>query len=211
MTVSEPCALSSLGVVPWKNGGGATRTLAVEPPDATLNDFLWRISMAEVGEPGEFSLFPGIDRTILLWSGNGLVLRAANWSFTVAQPLAPFSFRGEDKIVCELIGGPTTDLNVMVRRGAAEAVVSLAWEPVTLTQAADVLIVLCAAGSVTVSGGYPGFKLKANEFVRMEPCEPETILCPSSSDAKFLYMLISRVHPQHEGRMTLDSLRKPQF
>jgi hypothetical protein len=197
MTVSEPCALSSLRAVPWKNGGGSTRALAVEPPDATLDNFLWRISLAEVGAPGEFSLFPGIDRTILLWSGSGLVLRAADWSFALTQPLMPFSFRGEDRIVCDLIDGPTMDLNVMVRRGAAEALIEIADRTVMLAQPADILIVLCAAGSVQVSCGPHRFRLRGGEFARMESCEPGTTLSPITSGAKFLYMFILRAHPQH--------------
>lgn len=197
MTVSEPCALSNLRAVPWKNGVGSTRNLAVEPPDATLDDFVWRISLAEVAATGEFSLFPGVDRTILLWSGSGMILRAADWSFTLIQPLAPFSFLGEDGIVCELIDGPTIDLNVMVRRGAAMPVVEFSSEPVMLTQAADVLIILCKAGSIEISGGAPRFRLKAGEFVRMEPCEPGTMLSPMSGGAKFIYIFILRVNPPH--------------
>ncbi|MFN9927385.1 MAG: HutD family protein, partial [Phenylobacterium sp.] len=50
--------------VPWKNGGGITRELAVWPPGASFDDFVWRVSMAEVHQDGPFSSFPGVDRIL---------------------------------------------------------------------------------------------------------------------------------------------------
>jgi uncharacterized protein len=201
MDISEPCALTSLRVSPWKNGGGSTRTLAVEPSDAAFDGFLWRISLAEVNSPGEFSLFPGIDRTILLWSGKGLVLQASDWSFTLQQHFLPFLFSGEDKIVCDLIAGPTTDLNVMVRRGVVDAAVQVAHEAVTLNHPAEVTIVLCAAGNVQVlAGSQPGLILQADEFVRIDHCQPGTILAPSPEAATFLLISLSPSHPPAETK-----------
>jgi len=52
----------------WKNGQGMTREIAREPGDG---DFLWRLSIAEVAASGDFSLFPGYDRTITLIEGAG--------------------------------------------------------------------------------------------------------------------------------------------
>jgi hypothetical protein len=172
----------------WKNGGGSTRTLAVHPPDATLDDFLWRVSLAEVSSPGEFSLFPGIDRTILVWSGSGLVLRAPDWSFELQQPFLPFSFEGEDTIDCELIAGPTIDLNVMVRRGAGVAALQVARETVILTEPSEVTFLLCAVGNVQV---HAGPTVKAGEFVRIDHCEPGTLLTSSPGEVTFLLISIS--------------------
>ena len=33
---------------PWKNGMGRTRELAVHPAGAGMDDFIWRVSVAEV-------------------------------------------------------------------------------------------------------------------------------------------------------------------
>jgi len=46
----------------WKNGQGITHEIAREP--ALGDAFLWRLSIAEVAADGDFSLFPGADRTI---------------------------------------------------------------------------------------------------------------------------------------------------
>jgi len=34
--------------IPWKNGGGVTRDVIVSPAGATLENFDWRISIAEI-------------------------------------------------------------------------------------------------------------------------------------------------------------------
>ena len=62
---------SDLVRVPWKNGGGTTAEVAVHPPGAGLDDFDWRISMADVAVDGPFSRFPGVDRTLVLAEGRG--------------------------------------------------------------------------------------------------------------------------------------------
>ena len=58
--------------MPWKNGQGVTREIAREPAEG--EDFLWRLSIAEVAASGDFSLFPGYDRTITLIEGAGMRL-----------------------------------------------------------------------------------------------------------------------------------------
>ena len=40
---------------PWKNGLGRTRELAVQPSVASMDDFLWRVSVAEVDSAAPFS------------------------------------------------------------------------------------------------------------------------------------------------------------
>ncbi|HNM98403.1 MAG TPA: HutD family protein, partial [Marmoricola sp.] len=43
-------------VVPWRNGGGSTREYFKVGGD----DFDWRLSVAQIVQPGPFSAFPGI-------------------------------------------------------------------------------------------------------------------------------------------------------
>lgn len=111
--------LDGLPQSPWKNGGGTTREVACWPPGAGLNRFDWRVSIATIAAEGPFSAFPGIDRTITLLDGAGVRLRsrAASIDHRLDQPLMPFSFPGEAALDCELLGGASSDLNVMVRRG----------------------------------------------------------------------------------------------
>ena len=48
--------------VPWKNGGGLTREVAVHPKGSGFEGFDWRVSIAEVHAAGAFSCFAGIER-----------------------------------------------------------------------------------------------------------------------------------------------------
>ena len=105
-------------VMPWKNGGGTTTEIAASPDGAGLDDFDWRISMARVETSGPFSSFAGIDRTLSVLEGEGIVLDIAGQSpARLTSASAPLAFPGDVPTSAALIGGPITDLNVMTRRG----------------------------------------------------------------------------------------------
>lgn len=106
-------------VMPWKNGGGVTTQLAVFPRGAGLDTFDWRISTAQVASEGPFSLFPGIDRSLAVIQGHGLVLTDAGGECCrIGTGSEPFVFRGEQGIDARLKDGPVADFNVMTRRSA---------------------------------------------------------------------------------------------
>lgn len=103
-------------VMPWKNGGGVTTEIAISPPDASLDDFGWRISMAQVASDGAFSRFPGIDRTLAVLAGAGITLAFADGkSVVLTSDGPPYAFDGACAVEGRLLAGPITDLNVMTR------------------------------------------------------------------------------------------------
>ncbi len=106
-----------LTVVPWKNGGGVTREIAVHAEPAVHPEFLWRISVATVDKAGPFSRFDGVDRSIAVLQGRGMRLDGGAAGVTLTPQSPPYAFPGEAPIEAELLDGPTTDLNVMTRRG----------------------------------------------------------------------------------------------
>ncbi|MBO1110454.1 HutD/Ves family protein [Bordetella petrii] len=114
-------ALAELPVTPWKNGGGSTREVACWPAGAGLDDFDWRVSIASIDAPGPFSRFPGVDRVIALLEGEGAHLRGEGVDHRLDVPLRPFAFSGDAAIDCTLLGGASTDFNVMSRRGRLRA------------------------------------------------------------------------------------------
>ena len=137
---------------PWKNGAGVTREIAAGPVGSGANDFDWRFSLAEVERDAPFSPFPGIDRCIVLLRGAGMRLRAdgGELDHRLDQPLAPFRFSGDTPLSATLIDGPSSDFNVMTRRGAWTADVTThrsAFEPAS----ADVTLLLCSEGDWRVT------------------------------------------------------------
>ena len=105
--------------MPWKNGKGETVEIAVFPPDASIDDFDWRISMATVAEDGPFSVFEGIDRTLSVLTGEGVVLSVDGAESVELRPSsAPHAFPADARTAARLLDGPVTDLNVMTRRDA---------------------------------------------------------------------------------------------
>jgi environmental stress-induced protein Ves len=129
---------------PWKNGGGVTREVAVWPPGAGMDDFEWRISLADVAADGPFSAFAGVDRVLTVIEGEGLVLDI-DGRVTRLDALSPFAFPGEPSVAARLTAGTIRDLNVMVRRGVWAAGVE-PWRGGPMTAAnGPVLVVLLDA------------------------------------------------------------------
>ncbi len=105
----------------WKNGLGWTREIA-RATGADGDGFDWRLSIADIERDAPFSIFPGIDRVLVLLSGNGLRLRFDSGRIdTLAPPHGIARFAGEEAVAGELVDGPTIDFNLMWRRGAVDA------------------------------------------------------------------------------------------
>jgi uncharacterized protein len=102
--------------MPWKNGMGSTTEIAISPADAKLDDFDWRVSMAQVASDGPFSSFAAIERTLLMLEGNGLDLSVAGQPTVRIDRDTIHSFPGDQPTSATLVDGPIVDLNVMSRR-----------------------------------------------------------------------------------------------
>jgi len=103
--------------VPWKNGGGLTREVAVHPPGSDLASFDWRVSLAEVHQGGPFSTFPEIDRELAVIGGRLELSIAGCEVLTLSPQSAPVGFPGDLPARAEPVQSPVLDLNVMTRRG----------------------------------------------------------------------------------------------
>lgn len=102
--------------MPWKNGQGATHEIAVHPENASLDNFAWRISLAQVNAPGLFSVFRGCDRTLCVVKGGPLVLSVANAAPVRIEMDSPFSFPADVVTEATALEERVLDFNVMVRR-----------------------------------------------------------------------------------------------
>lgn len=105
---------------PWANGAGSTRELIQWPGDG--QPWQWRLSIADVDRDAPFSTFPGVDRILVLLSGDGLALRFAGSDGASPReerldtPHAFARFPGEAALSGGPIAGPTTDFNLMWQR-----------------------------------------------------------------------------------------------
>ena len=115
--------IASLAATPWKNGGGVTREIVCSPTGAGMDRFDWRVSIATIDRPGPFSAFDGVDRVIMLLDGAGVRLHSQDGRIDHRLDVvhAPFAFDGGAPLNCELLGGTSTDFNVMSRRGSLRA------------------------------------------------------------------------------------------
>lgn len=162
-------------IVPWRNGGGTTRIVAVDPADATGEQpFRWRVSIATIEQDGPFSEFPGIERTLWLLSGKGLTLDLEIKEIVLDTLLAAATFSGDAKVTARLHDGPTEDLNVMSDRQRVQATsVMLSmhrageWHRTFAYPGQDLLYVI--AGTPTLHMlGRPDQQLHAGEALRID-------------------------------------------
>lgn len=108
----------------WRNQLGWTREIHAShlPGHAPDSPWDWRLSIAEIERDSEFSSFPGIDRELVLLSGNGVRLRFDDGEVhELHPPHERLRFAGERKLVGELLDGPTHDFNLMWRRDRVSA------------------------------------------------------------------------------------------
>jgi environmental stress-induced protein Ves len=159
-----PVAYASLAAVPWKNGGGVTRELACHPAGAGFDDFLWRVSIADVHQSGPFSRFPGVDRVILLLDGGGMILRSGEGEHGLTTPLLPHAFRGEQEIDAQLVS-PSRDFNLMLRRDRAAGSVTVLHASDAVGTTGTTTLLFCASGAWQIGACI----LNVGDHVQIEP------------------------------------------
>lgn len=158
--------------MPWKNGMGSTTEIAIHPADAKLDDFDWRVSMAQVASDGPFSSFAAIDRTLLVLEGNGIDLSVAGQPITRITRNTICSFPGDQPTSATLVDGPIVDLNVMSRRTVMHDV-----RRIKLTQRQDFIvsaqtILIVEQGQLEVTTPAPRTVLDERDAILVDPSTP---------------------------------------
>jgi len=147
MTILIPFA--GLSPVPWKNGGGSTTEIAIGPQDAGFEDFDWRVSLATIEKDGAFSLFPGVDRTLALVEGHGMLLEIDGEPTLVTDSEPVVAFDGSSVVTAKLSRGGSTDFNVMTRSERCYHTFGrrrLTGDSATFVARADVTVLFLAEG-----------------------------------------------------------------
>ncbi|MGB8422346.1 HutD family protein [Paraburkholderia sp.] len=129
---------TSVSPEPWANGDGMTRTLAHGRNPAGVAE--WRVSLADLTAAARFSQFPGFDRTMLLIDDGTVDLHSQDGQLLV-QTGQPVRFSGELHVWVSLPTKPVQVLNVMARREACRAKVSVATNALRMTPASVQLLI----------------------------------------------------------------------
>ncbi len=129
---------------PWKNGQGTTQEILVYPNE----DFIFRLSMADIKQSGPFSLFPGIQRSLVLIEGKSVTLNSRQ-----LELLTPFEFDGETEIHCS-IQSEGKDFNLMWRKNDAQGKLTYHHHtsPFQLSLQSNFSGIFCLKGELTVEG-----------------------------------------------------------
>lgn len=98
--------------MPWKNGQGFTLEVARSHGEG-LNDFDWRISIADVKAAGAFSFFPNMQRIIGVLEGAGLTLQVDKKAPITLQQKQFFAFHGGSEVYAKLVDGAIRDFNLI--------------------------------------------------------------------------------------------------
>ncbi|MGF6443931.1 HutD/Ves family protein [Paraburkholderia youngii] len=195
---------AELVAAPWKNGGGVTREVAAFPSpvggQAAGADFVWRVSVADVAQAGPFSRFDGVDRTLVLLSGAGMLLdelgdAGVMSTHVLRQPLDVARFSGETRIDARLVAGATRDFNLMVRRDVAQGELDV-WRVGAKQDAprvldGDVALLFCAGGAVTVAlaaDHAQAVRLDTGDTLRVDG--PNALACALTGDGAVLAITI---------------------
>ena len=163
-------------VMPWKDGGGVTTEIAIEPTGASVADaFAWRPSSARVEASGPFSRFPGSRRDLVLLEGAGFELSAGGRTLALRDFMAPVRFSGDEDAHATLFEGTSIDLGLIWDPKRVRAEVSPHWigkDPLQVAPAPTTLLV-APWGEVLV--GTQGPELGAMDTLRIDG----TIPCPT--------------------------------
>lgn len=138
---------AGLPSAPWGRGNGRTTQLAAGPG--------WRLSLAGIEKPGEFSEFPGMDRITVPVAGELLVLTVDGVEHGM-EKFRPYRYPGDVPASAALPTGPVTVLNTLAERGAMGASVLVAElskkNPQTVGEG-QFVVLLHGSASVTAPDG----------------------------------------------------------
>ena len=147
--------------LPWKNGLGVSHVIASEPPAAGYDALDWQVGTTEFGFDCPFSSLPGMDRQFMVLSGGGVelhcidVVSGVDVRHRVDKLFSPVAFRGDWPTTCRMLGEPVQVFNVMTRRGAASAKISVPrWTGALYCEQrpGEQVLAVLLAGIVRVSG-----------------------------------------------------------
>jgi len=159
--------------MPWKNGGGSTEEITRDSGEG-LDGFGWRLSIADIGESGGFSVFAGYLRIITVLQGAGMTLNIDGKDSEPLLPSDPFAFSGDSQVSCTLLDGPIRDFNLIYSPKRYRA--RLQWldvlQPQRFFSSANVFVVFSAAEQMAANvGEHPPQLLEKHDCLQLDNAE----------------------------------------
>lgn len=158
-----------------------------------MEDFDWRISVADVSADAPFSDFGPVDRTLCVLRGKGIdLVLGYDLAMRLTPTSAPFTFDGHAPVHGHIVDGPITDLNVMTRRGRYEHTVTR----VDITTNSSVFaganhMLIFAETAFELKNGL--IKLDADDALLLEPGEASVTIEAASGKTSVILVTLSRV------------------
>ena len=152
--------------MPWRNGAGVTREIAIDDAPGAAAPFRWRLSMADLAGDGPFSELPDVDRVLLLLAGDQVALAIDGAAPAPLGRHEAIRFPGDVPTYLTMAPGSGRDLNLMWDRTRA------AGSMVVVTGARDVdapiafAVALGGPASVTLDG--EAFALGEQDALRID-------------------------------------------
>lgn len=151
--------------MPWANGRGTTLELLRQEKDGHM---LWRLSAADVVEDGDFSPWPGVDRTLILLEGAGFDLDFGDQGrANHVEAFVPVVFSGDWKTRAVNVRGRSQDFNIMARRDAVATDVRVVDGPCTGRSESE-LAIFVARGMFTAKIGGEVHLLRAGQLLHAQ-------------------------------------------
>ncbi|MFJ3467534.1 HutD family protein [Pseudomonas sp. NPDC090201] len=159
--------------MPWKNGGGSTEEITRDAGEG-LDGFGWRLSIADIGESGGFSVFDGYLRIITVLQGAGMTLNIDGQDSEALLPSDPFAFSGDSQVSCTLLDGPIRDFNLIYSPARYRA--RLQWidvlQPQRFFSSANVFLVFSAAEQMAANvAEHPPQLLDRHDCLQLDNAE----------------------------------------
>lgn len=171
----EKISLTDYKKMLWKNGKGFTLEIArgtvadIDNLGENLDDFSWRISMADVATSGAFSNFSGKLRILSVLSGVGITLKIDDEPMVTLYQQDTVHFDGASQVDSELLDGAIRDLNVIFDPKMVQAEMIWINEPsqLTLKNTADTMFILTIAESLTLKIENSVFNLSKYDCIKI--------------------------------------------
>ncbi|WP_407277614.1 HutD family protein [Aromatoleum evansii] len=174
--------LSAVSTEPWRNGRGITRVLASGSFSRNLEQWDYRLSLADISASGPFSTFKGIERSSLLLEGSSLLLTDGEERQLRAGPMEVIRYNGEWPLNAVIGSSPTRCLNVMTRKGIASGMLKVL-DGMNAVPAADLVMLLSLHDGCEVKTAESSAPQKLNKYEGILLRDVASVVIPAKPGA----------------------------